>query len=245
MAQEKSRSQGTQEHRLRDIHRRALDPIDRQHGAGAPVQGRVHADGRGSYERGLHAHLSHRLLVSLLYCRVQVRLFLPQVRLGRSALQPPLPEHENPARVPALARDTIDAELRAAQPGARTRRRSRRERLVYGCLSRLLRVGVRRAWRAEGRELFPEREYHKRKRRAVVGLRHDHHRRLRRPLSDDQCWPHRRHLRDDRRRGLVRHPQRFPGQHVPLAAQEERGASRDASQGRRPQSQARRAQADD
>ena len=150
-----TRSQGTQEYRLRGIHRRALDPIHRQHGAGARVQERDPADGRGSYERSFHAHLLRRLLLSLLYRPVQVRLFLPEVRLGRPALQPALSEYENPALVQALARDTAHAELRAAQPVARTRRRPGRERLVYGHLSRLLRVGVRRPRRAEGRESSP------------------------------------------------------------------------------------------
>ena len=67
----------------------------------------------------------------------------------------------------------------------------------------------------KNRERLPKREHRERQRRAVVGLRHDHHRRLRRPLSGDQCRPHRWRLRDDRRRGPVRHPQRVPGQHLP------------------------------
>ena len=120
----------------------------------------------------------------------------------------------------------LDAELRLAQPGARIRRRSRRERLVDGCLPGLLRPGVRLPGSALRRAILPQREHHQRFRRDLVGLRHHHHRRLRRSVPGDQCRPPRRRLGHDGRRGSVRHPQRFPGQHVPHAAEEEGGAGR-------------------
>ena len=54
----------------------------------------------------------------------------------------------------------------------------------------------------------------------LVGLRDHHHRRLRRSVPGDQCRQPGWRFGHDRRRGLVRHPQRVSGQHIPHAAEE-------------------------
>jgi hypothetical protein len=59
-------------------------------------------------------------------------------------------------------------------------------------------------------------------RRHLVDLRDHHHGRLWRPLPVTSNRPHHRRAGHDRRRGPVRHPQRFPGQPVPHAAGAER-----------------------
>ena len=61
----------------------------------------------------------------------------------------------------------------------------------------------------------------------LVDLCDDHDCRLWRQIPGDQCRPAGRRPGHDGRRGSVRHPQRFPGQHFLVAAQEERGAGGD------------------
>ncbi len=67
-----------------------------------------------------------------------------------------------------------------------------------------------------------------------------HHGRVRRPLSRLQRRPRRRCAGDDRRRGLVRHPERFPGQPVPASTGAERAGRGGGRAGRAAGCRARR-----
>ena len=88
MAEGRAAAQGAQEHRVRDLHRHPVDPVDRE--PRAAVRGRRPEPDTvlQGHERAPQRDLPGRLHLPPVHGRVEVPLLLPPVRLGRPARQP-------------------------------------------------------------------------------------------------------------------------------------------------------------
>ena len=186
---EHSPREGTQraeEHRLRDLHRRAVAAVDHQprpdhlHRQQGPVQGP-----RGD-ERDLQRHLPDRLLVPAEDRTVAHGLLLQALRLGgpvgeRAARVVQVPAHLPPgARVPAAAGRRHPRDRPDTDPGPRG------QRALPAAALRHPRPRVRQPLDAEHREGRPRRQHHERLRLDLVHHRHHLDRRLRGPVPGDQ-----------------------------------------------------------
>ena len=93
---------GAEEHRLRDLRRHPVDPVDPEPRPALRDQRRRPRRRAVGHERAAQRHLPRRLHLPPVHRRVEVSLLLPQLRLGRPARQPARRAAQDPAHLPAL-----------------------------------------------------------------------------------------------------------------------------------------------
>ena len=218
-----------EEHGLRDLHRRPVDPVDRQprpHGHRGRRRGAEH--GAPGHEHPLQRHLPRGLRVSADDGAAPRSLLLPALRMGGPPGQPAVRRAQDPATVPGRPGRPPHARGRAAHHLAHPHQGPGRERVVRAAAHGRAGAAVRKPHHALPRGARTRSEHHHGLRCPVVHDRHHLDRRLRRLLPGHQPGPDRRRSHHRGRRRHLRNLHRIPREPLPGAPRGDGGGEEPA-----------------